>query len=270
MTKVSCVMPTYRRFNCVERSIACFLSQETLIDTELIICNTDIDYPLVLDNTFNEHDKARIKIYNSNIDLKTKEVYKNTGSIRRDGVSLSTGDYYITWDDDDIFLPWNIQQCYDGLIRTGKRAWKPKKSIMWWRDEPSLEFNVLEATAIMHIAEATFDENSGPEGLSWYQRLIRSKQIEEDPNSIPGYCYYWRDPIAIGGHKQGNSEDINKPNNFELHMSRCVDRAMNSLTKKSIRDYNNILLKMKPIFESISINNPELHALYVKDFFQTI
>jgi predicted class III extradiol MEMO1 family dioxygenase len=61
MPKVSCVMPTYRRFTCVERSIACFLAQETELETELIICNTDIEHPLELDDTFSEADKSRIK-----------------------------------------------------------------------------------------------------------------------------------------------------------------------------------------------------------------
>lgn len=267
MPKISCVMPTYRRFNCVERSISCFLAQETTISTELVICNTDIEYPLSLDDSFTEQDKSRIKIYNSNIDLTTNEVYKNTGSIRRDGVFRSSGEFYITWDDDDIFLPWNIQQCYDGLMRTQKRAWKPKKSIMWWRDEPSLEYNVLEATAIMYITEATFDSNSGPEGMSWYQRLMNNGQIIEDENSIPGYCYYWRDPSDIGGHKQGNSVDITKPNNFEIHMSNCKDIATRPFTKRTISHYRSILSKLRPIFSEFKVSKPDLYARYVANFF---
>ena len=125
MYKISCVMPTYRRFNCVERSIACFLSQNVDADTELIICNTDIDYPLTLDSTFTREETAKIKIYNSNIDTVTGVAYTSTGAIRRDGVTRSSGNLYVTWDDDDIFLPWNLQQCLDGLLRTGKKAWKP-------------------------------------------------------------------------------------------------------------------------------------------------
>jgi|LakMenEpi03Aug12_release.lakeMendotaPanAssembly.Ray.scaffolds.fasta_scaffold212374_4 glycosyltransferase involved in cell wall biosynthesis len=267
MPKVSCVMPTYRRFNCVERSISCFLAQETELETELIICNTDVEYPLVLDDSFSYEDLLRIKIFNSNIDLNTGKPYKSTGAIRRDGVARSTGEYYITWDDDDIFLPWNIQQCYDGLVRTGKRAWKPKKSIMWWADAPKLEFNVLEATAMMYIAEATFDENSGPEGMSWYQRLINNNQISEDEDGIPGYCYYWKDPVEIGGHKQGNALDINKPNNFELHMSRCVDHATRAFTKRNLSYYDDIISRMKFIFDDISKNKPDTYAKYVNQFF---
>lgn len=270
MPKVSCVMPTYRRFTCVERSIACFLAQETWLDTELIICNTDEEYSLLLDDTFTEQDKSRIKIFNSNMDLVTKLSYTNTGAIRRDGVSRSTGDYYITWDDDDIFLPWNIQQCYDGLIRTEKLAWKPKKSIMWWREQPSLEYNVLEATAIMYIDQATFNENSGPEGMNWYQRLMKSQKIIEDEYSIPGYCYYWRDPVDIGGHKQGDVTDIAKPNNFEIHKSRCTDIAHRALTKRNLKDYTSIIVGISTIFNEIYETKTDLYTKYVDDFFLRI
>lgn len=83
MNKVSCVMPTYRRFTCVERSIACFLSQQTELETELIICNTDVENPLELDDTFTIEDKSKIKIYNTNIDLATGNLYNSTGAIRR-------------------------------------------------------------------------------------------------------------------------------------------------------------------------------------------
>lgn len=264
MPKVSCVMPTYRRFTCVERSIACFLSQETELETELIICNTDVEYPLVLDDTFTNEEKNKIKIINNNIDFKTKRSYSNTGSIRRDGVSLSTGEYYITWDDDDIFLPWNIQQCYDGIIRTNARAWKPHRSIMWWKEEPIIDHNVLEATVMMYIDEATFDQNSGPEGMNWFNRLTNSGALISDEYSIPAYCYYWRDPKEIGGHKQGNSEDINKLNNFEIHMSQSIDLAKRKLTKHPLHTYKNILDKIRPLYQNL---NSTLITKYISPSF---
>lgn len=254
-------MPTYRRFTCVERSIYCFLSQQTYIDTELIICNTDIDYPLILDDSFSPEEKSKIKIFNSNIDQITGLPYTSTGAIRRDGVNRSTGNFYITWDDDDIFFPWNIQQCYDGIIRTGSRGWKPNKNIMWWKEKPSLEKNVLEATVIMYKEEAVFADNSGPEGMKWYDYMISNSTLIEDEYSIPSYCYYWVDPKEIGGHKQGNAEEINDPNNFNKHMNNCVDFAQRNLTKKSYRDYESIIIPLAGFF--VNHSYPELVAKYV-------
>jgi len=248
MNKISCVMPTYRRFNCVERSIACFLSQAVDVDIELIICNTDVEYPLVLDHTFTQDDIHKIKIYNNNIDCQTGEPYTSTGAIRRDGVSRSSGNLYVTWDDDDIFLPWNLQQCLDGISRTGAKAWKPYKNILWWRETPEVDRNVLEATVIMRIEEAVFENNSGPEGMKWFNRLQQSGDLIEDQYSIPSYCYYWIDPREIGGHKQGNSADINDPNNFTNHMNKSVDKATRSLTKRSITDYKSIYQHFKNFF----------------------
>lgn len=261
-------MPTYRRSTCVERSIACFLAQETHLETELIICNTDIDYPLTLDDTFTPDERSRIKIYNNNIDRKSGKKYTNTGAIRRDGVSLSTGQLYITWDDDDIFLPWNIQQCYDGIVRTGKRAWKPNKSIVWTIRNPTLEQNVLEATAIMWIEEAIFAECSGAEGMQWYNKLIETNGLIEDEYSIPGYCYYWGDPVTIGGHKQGNVDDIYKPNNFVTHMENCTDNAKRPLTKKHLTYYNSIVQSLKPIYDILRVSKNDLYIKYVKNFFE--
>ena len=45
---VSCVMCTYRRATCVERSIQFFLNQDYQGAKELIIFNTDTEYPLEL------------------------------------------------------------------------------------------------------------------------------------------------------------------------------------------------------------------------------
>jgi hypothetical protein len=151
MKKVSCVMTTYRRFTCVERSIALFLEQD-YADTELIIYNTDVQYPLSLDETFSVH-AHKIKIINNNIDFETKKPYTNVGAIRRDVRLFADGDGYITWDDDDIFFPWNIRQCVDGILQSGKSAWKPYKSFMKQLGKPpELYFNNLEASILVKMS----------------------------------------------------------------------------------------------------------------------
>jgi hypothetical protein len=173
-------MTTYRRFNCVERSIAMFLSQVCDTETELIIYNTDIDNPLVLDDTFN--GITNIKVINNNIDFETKKPYDNVGSIRRDAVTFAGGDYYITWDDDDLFFPWNIQQCMDGINKTRKLAWKPKESYVMQRGaEPKLEFNNMEASFLVSldgIKKYGFDlTKTGAEHLNWLNLMSLNKEV---------------------------------------------------------------------------------------------
>jgi hypothetical protein len=119
---------------------------------------------------------------------------------------------------------------------------------MWWREQPTLEHNFLEATIMMYIEEATFTPNSGLENLNWYNRLEQNKTLVSDTYSIPAYCYYWRDPKEIGGHKQGNAEDIEKPTNFQIHMENSKDAATRLLTKRNIRDYKLILKDLGKFF----------------------
>jgi glycosyltransferase involved in cell wall biosynthesis len=260
--KVSCVMPTYRRFNCVERSISFFLSQETELETELIILNTDVDHPLFLDETFSKNDLKKIIIINNNLDYFTKELYTNTGAIRRDAFTHATGEYYITWDDDDIFLPWNIQQCYDGLERTKLKAWKPDKSFAWLggKDSPEITGNYLEASVMLYSNEVTFNLESGPESLSWFNRLKDDKQLIEDCYSIPSYCFYWKDNNETGGHKQ--SSTLSDPNNFFVHMDRTKDYAKSKLTRKNLNDYKDILIKFDELL--FNHNHKNLVDKYVR------
>lgn len=244
MKKVSCVMTTYRRFTCVERSIAMFLAQD-YPDTELIIYNTDTKYPLALDDTFDSIGESKIKVINNNIDFETKQPYTSIGAIRRDAFRFASGDGYITWDDDDIFFPWNIRQCVDGIIKTNKSAWKPQKSfIKHSGHNPELYFNNLEASILVKtsaIHQFGFDlTKSGAEHLGWLDRLTKENDITIDEDSIPGYCFYWSDEPEVGGHKQSNMAEFVREDNFERHKLYTTDYAKRTLTRKNITEYTEV------------------------------
>lgn len=273
--KVSCITPTYRRFNCIERSITFFLSQKTTIQKELIILNTDTDYPLELDNTFTDQEKDQIKIINNNTDYVTGTDYNCTGAIRRDAFSHATGEYYITWDDDDIFLPWNIQQCVDGINKSNKGAWKPYYSFMWFRNRscewtdyrttaiPKLQHHFLEASAIVKSEHVSFLLESGRENFGWYQPLIDSDNFANsmriDDLSIPGYCFNWADDTIIGG-QQKQSGGFNVRDNikkFQTHKQLNTDKATRKLTRKKLSDYSIILESCNKALQSLdSIHQP--------------
>ena len=123
MNKISFVCTTYRRFTCVERIIAQYHAQ-TYDNKELIIFNTDIEHPLSLD-----FQDDTIVLVNNNTDYQTGESYKNRGQICRDAVTHATGNYFMLADDDDIYLPWHLQQAFDKIQEVEKDAWKPMQSI---------------------------------------------------------------------------------------------------------------------------------------------
>ena len=230
-------MNTYGRFKYVEESIMMFLLQDYKEPTELIIYNTDVEYPLVLNDDLkwvSDCGPARIRVINNNTDLLTGLPYDNVGAIRRDSITYATGEYMIWWDDDDQFMPWNIRQCVDGLLRNeGKEAWKPIVSLFDYNNEPiKLARNSLEASVIVSlpvIRELGFTNSNGGEHMAWYQTLEWSGRMKSDEEySIPGYCYSWSAPAGVSVHRQ--SGDIGNPNNFENHKKYSTDHATRPLT----------------------------------------
>lgn len=220
MKKVSFVCTTYRRFYCVKRIVAQY-QEQTYPNKELIIFNTDEEHPITLGFT-----DDTIKIINNNIDYLTGKPYENRGQICRDAVTHTTGDYFMLADDDDVYLPWHIQQAVDGIEELGTDAWKPEQSLYSSHDKVELCWNTLEASVIVkmnRIKEIGFRcDLTGYEGLSWYRKLRDEKQLDEhNKNFIPSYAFNWSDPSNIAGHKQ--SGDIDNPNNFENHKISSTD-----------------------------------------------
>lgn len=229
LKKVSFICTTYRRFTCVERIVSQYYAQ-TYTNKELIIFNTDVEYPYSMG-----FEDESIIIVNNNIDYQSGEPYKNRGQICRDAVTHATGEYFMLADDDDIYLPWHIQQAVDGIEENKKDAWKPSASFFATPNKIEMTQNTLEASVIVkmnRIRELGFREDlTGYEGLSWYTKLRDEKQLDENNwNYIPSYCFNWSDPSEVAGHKQ--SGDINNPDNFENHKKASLDYAKRPLELK--------------------------------------
>jgi len=227
MDKVSFVCTTYRRFYCVRRILAQYYAQ-THPNKELIIFNTDEEFPYEME----EIDPSVI-IVNNNIDYQTGLPYQNRGQICRDAVTHATGDYFMLADDDDIYLPFHLEQAVMGIKKNGKDAWKPEMSFFASQNELKLVMNTLEASVIVkmnRIREIGFRSDiTGYEGLSWYTKLRDEGELDEhNKEYIPSYCFNWGDPHEVAGHKQ--SGDINNPDNFENHKFASKDVANKKLT----------------------------------------
>ena len=254
MKKVSFVCTTYRRFHCVKRILAQFNAQ-TYPNKELIIFNTDEEYPYVL-----ETPQDNVIVVNNGIDYQTGEPYVNRGYICRDAVTHATGDYFMLADDDDIYLPWHLEQAVDGIEELGTDAWKPEQSFFATQDKLELTMNTLEASVIVkmpRIRQIGFRSDvTGYEGLSWYTQLRDEKQLDEhNKKYIPSYCFNWGDPHEIAGHKQ--SGNINSPTNFEDHKDASLDVAKSPLVGLSADELS---IVYAPYFEWLKSNKSELNA----------
>jgi len=252
--KVSFVCTTYRRFTCLKRILAQFNAQ-TYPNKELIIFNTDEEYPYVL-----ETQQDNVIVVNNGIDYQTGEPYLNRGYICRDAVTHATGDYFMLADDDDIYLPYHLEQAVDGIEELGTDAWKPEQSFFATQDKLELTMNTLEASVIVkmpRIRQIGFRSDvTGYEGLSWYTQLRDEKQLDEhNKKYIPSYCFNWGDPHEIAGHKQ--SGNINSPTNFEDHKDASLDVANSPLVGLSVDELS---IVYSPYFEWLKSNKSELNA----------
>lgn len=254
--KVSFICTTYKRFRCVERIVAQYHAQ-TYENKELIIFNTDIEHPYSL----GFYDDS-IKIINNDINYNTGKPYENRGQICRDAVTHATGDYFMLADDDDIYLPWHIQQAVEGIEEIDKDAWKPEASLFALTEGIQISQNVMEASIIVkmnRIREIGFREDiTGYEGLSWVMRLNSEGQLDEhNKNYVPSYCFNWSDPYDMGGHKQ--SGYIGDIDNFENHKRLTNDYATRPLLRLSKQEIDEVY---KKYYEFIQNNLDKLNKTY--------
>ena len=264
MKKVSFVCTSYRRYYCVRRILSQFYAQ-TYPNKELIIFNTDKENPYEL-----AFQDPAVIVINNGIDYLTGNPYENRGQICRDAVTHATGDYFMLADDDDIYLPWHLEQAVDGIEANGKDAWKPEMSFFATQDKLELVMNTMEASVIVkmdRIREIGFRvDKTGFEGLSWYTKLRDEKQLDEwNNNYIPSYCFNWSDPHEIAGHKQSGA--IGSPNNFENHKEASKDYAKRPLVKLSKDELNSVYEKYYQwVVDNLGILNVEYYNRYAKRF----
>lgn len=264
--QVTAIMCTYGRFSCVERAINCFLAQ-TYSNKKLLIYNTDSEDPYIETEELN---KNHIRVVNNDIDYKTKLPYTNVGAIRRDALLLAYYEdgYVVTWDDDDIFLPYFMEQAIDRIQQNGLPSFKPEKSFFYSGDNLRLVRNTLEASVVASmkkVMEYGYLLETGKEGLGWYTKLRDNKELNEyDTYYVPSYCFNWNDGQEMKApHKQ--SGDINNPDNFENHKKHSLDRVGSRLI--SIWDDKKMRETYQPYIEYLNSNSadfpPELVSKYL-------
>lgn len=262
MKKVTFLCTTYRRFTCIERIIAQYYAQ-TYQNKELIIFNTDTEYPL----TLGFYDRS-ITLINNDLDYISNQPYTNRGHICRDATTHATGDYFMLADDDDVYLPWHLQQAVEGIESIGEDAWKPEQSLFALHDGIKLVMNTMEASVIVkmsRIREIGFrSDATGYEGLSWYTQLRNEGNLNEhNKNYVPSYAFNWSDPSELCGHKQ--SGHIDSPNNFENHKAASLDYAKRPLTQHFVPKLNKFYHKYYEYLQD-SLQHNKINKVYYNKY----
>jgi glycosyltransferase involved in cell wall biosynthesis len=264
LPKVSAITCTYGRYRCVERIIKMIQEQDYPSDRiEHIIYNTDVEFPIVLDDTLL---RKNITVVNNNTDLTTHQPYTNFGDIRRDSLLFATGKYTILVDDDDIFLNWNTRQCVNGITKyEGCLAWKPAFSLFEQPDRIVKVGNTLEASYIIDtefLRQTGFRPSNGSESLQWVEAIQYTPQMIVDEESAAGYSYRWNDS-ELAPHKQ-SGDGVDDPTNFDRHKNGSQDHATRPLT---LLETNAIV---EPYYEYFRNNptdwHPDLIDKYVRQY----
>lgn len=265
--QVTAIMCTYGRFTCVERAMNCYL-QQTYPNKQLLIYNTDVESKYQISDFFEENN---IVVCNNNIDSITGLPYTNVGAIRRDALNTlgeSLSGYVITYDDDDIFLPYFMQQAVDRMQQTGLPSFKPEKSFFYSGNNLRLVKNTLEASVVASVEKVRhygYLLETGKEGLGWYTKLRDNKELDEnDSYFLPSYCFNWNDGAEMNApHKQ--SGDIDNPENFNNHKAASKDsvngRFLSVYSEEKMRE------TYKPYFDFIEQNRADFPPELVEKYF---
>ena len=112
--KIDCLMGTYGRYSLVCEALACFLQQSAISQATLLIYN---QHPSPL---FFDHPRVRV------VNETGPQVSLRYIRQRMHELSDPAADLIHWWDDDDLYLPWHLQDCLDHV--GDHVAWKPAAS----------------------------------------------------------------------------------------------------------------------------------------------
>ncbi|MCK4283144.1 MAG: glycosyltransferase family 2 protein [Candidatus Brocadiae bacterium] len=104
---VTCLCPTYGRFERLRDAIACFLLQDYSGEKRLLILN-DAPVPLLTGPHL-----PFVQVRNA------PTRYPTLGHKRQALLELAETPLVAHWDDDDLYLPWHLRQCVSALLERG-------------------------------------------------------------------------------------------------------------------------------------------------------
>lgn len=211
--RVACLMGTYGRNSLATEALACFLQQTAIDDAMLLVYN---QHPVPL--TF---DHPRVRIVNET------PPPQRLRYIRRRMVELAGDDveFYKYWDDDDLYLPWHLEDCLNGI--GSSPAWKPRSS---WRSDRntvfSLDRNRFEASWLMRadaVRAVDVDDLPHLNNDPFFEAAENNRWvIEGDLGDFTSYIWRWDTGTEhMSGYTPGTPEK--QAQNVEGWRNRSTD-----------------------------------------------
>ncbi len=165
---ISCLMSTYAREEYIHESVACYLEQDYLGPTELIILNDLKEQKYVYNGYLSENKKIKI----INLDERFPDLGAKRDALHR----LAEGNFLCYWDDDDISFSHRLSL---SIKRIKDNIWSP--SCIWvsyGRKGIRLEHNPRTGAAIFlkAITENIYAGLKSPE-TAMFSRAKKNKKI---------------------------------------------------------------------------------------------
>ncbi len=212
--KIDCLMGTHGRSGLAGEALACFLGQTVAAEASLLIYN---QHPTPLHF---EHPRVRI--------VNEQSPPTALRFIRQRMLELADpgADLIHFWDDDDLYLPWHLQ---DGLDNIGRGvAWKPAAS---WISHGNAKFglhrNRFEGSWIFradYLKAAPLDTHPEYTDHPVYLQTEQACRLETtDSGALTSYIYRW----AIGSQHVsgygGAGSESEQRNRIELWRARSQE-----------------------------------------------
>ena len=102
LPRVSCLCPTFARVALLEEAVESFLRQDYAGEKELIVLNDFTEQ-------FLHFEHPEVHVHNLG------ERATSLGEKRHKAAELSSGEFLMTWGDDDIHLPWRISRMVNSI-----------------------------------------------------------------------------------------------------------------------------------------------------------
>ncbi len=166
---VTCLCPTYGRFELLRESLACFLAQD-YPNKRLIILNDGPEPIRLSENLTITARQARFD-WGADVEvINSGTPYPTLGEKRAALLQASTIVLAAHWDDDDLYLPWHLSDCV-AKLREGWACTKLRRTIEWrvgeaWRwhnagNDGSMVFDRLRALSVGGYPPRQVGQNIG-------------------------------------------------------------------------------------------------------------
>lgn len=247
---VSCVCPTYGRTNLLEEAIESFLRQDYQGPSELVICND-----LINQTIYFKHPRVKVR----NLD----ERCHTLGDKRNVTASMASGDYLMTWGDDDIHLPGRISRMVKWMQQNNIRFGLEGKHYCW--EGESLKENSFSTGGAHMVERSLYWEIGGIPSINSgedvaFNDLVKSKLgIDSLPQCMvtPQFIYRWNSPRSHVSALSQSGDPEDGYSKMVVHVNRYLQSGSEpsgsvSLVPKWTRDWIGIAPK-KPLSLTIGM-----------------